>query len=157
MVKKETSQLPVRIYRSENQFALAAPLPGLEASDITVTIEGRRVTIQGNERGPRQHDLDLLNEEWSIGPYYREVELPEKVDGALANATYGNGVLVLTMPKVKSSGKTARAEFTLEVIDGARGERIGHMGHDIVKTTTKQHLARLAEISGKDGHVGLRT
>ena len=146
MSKRQTKRLPVRIYRSENQFALAAPVAGLEPGDITVTIEGKRVTIQGKERGPHQHDLDLVKAEWNIGPYFRGIVLPENVDGSLANATYGNGVLVLTMPKAKATERPVRTEFTLEAIKPTRGERIGHVGHDIRGTTTRQHLERLAQI-----------
>ena len=111
-----------------------------------MTIEGKRVTIQGKERGPHQHDLDLLKAEWSIGPYHREIALPENVDGSLANATYGNGVLVLTMPKAGSTEDVIRTEFTLDAIKPTRGERVGHVGHDIRKTTTRQHRERLAQI-----------
>jgi HSP20 family protein len=146
-MSKNTEWVPVRVYRSENQFALAAPLAGLEPGDITVMIEGRHVTIQGSERGPHQHDLDLLQAEWNIGPYFREIDLPEDVDGSLANATYGNGVLVLTIPKARATGEATRIEFGLETIRPTRGERVGHMGHDIQRTTTRQHLERLAQIA----------
>jgi HSP20 family protein len=117
---------------------LAAPVAGLEPGDITVAIEGKRVTIQGKERGPHQHDLDLLKAEWTIGPFFREVVLPKNVDGSLANATYGNGVLVLTMPKANGREKPTRTEFTLEAIEPTRGERIGHVGHKIQNTTTRR-------------------
>jgi HSP20 family protein len=138
MSKRQAKRLPVRIYQSENQFALAAPVAGLEPGDITVAIEGKRVTIQGKERGPHQHDLDLLKAEWTIGPFFREVVLPKNVDGSLANATYGNGVLVLTMPKANGREKPTRTEFTLEAIEPTRGERIGHVGHKIQNTTTRR-------------------
>jgi HSP20 family protein len=150
MSKNQSKQLPVRVYRSENQFALAAPLPGLEPEDITVSIEGNRVRIQCKERGPRQHHLDLLKAEWTVGPYHREIVLPENVDGSLTNATYGNGVLVLTMPKMKTSiGNPTHTEFTLELIGPARGERVGHMGHDIQETTTEKHLELLVHAPRK--------
>src|SRR5205085_2157786 len=114
-----------------------------------VRIEGRRVTIEGKERGPRQHGLDLVKAEWSIGPYHREIDLPENVDGALANATYGNGVLVVTLPKAKSAQRNSPTEFTLQPMGPTRGEHIGHMGHDILQTTTQEHLDRLAQIPGR--------
>ena len=135
MPKKQTQRLPVRIYESENQYAIAAPLAGLEAGDIHITIDGKHVTIHGKQRGPRQDRLDLLQVEWNIGPYYREIDLPDTVDGSLTNATYGNGVLVLTMPK--SNGTAPRVEFTLEAIHPTRGERIGHVGHEIQATTKR--------------------
>jgi HSP20 family protein len=146
MWKKQAQELPVRIYRSEKQFALAAPLAGLEPEDIRISINGKHVTIHGNQRGPRQDNLDLVQAEWSIGPYHRDIDLPEAVNGSLANATYGNGVLVLTLPKADGSGKPIRTEFTLEAVRPTCGEHIGHLGHDIRPTTTREHWARLAEI-----------
>jgi HSP20 family protein len=145
----KAKKLPVRLYQSDNQFALAAPLAGLEPEDIRISIKGTRVTIQGNERGPGQHNLDLLKAEWNIGPFYREVVLPEKVDGSLANATYGNGVLVLTLPRSQSPDSQASVDFTLEPNGHARGEHIGHMGHDIQRTTTGEHRKRRAQIPRK--------
>jgi HSP20 family molecular chaperone IbpA len=60
---------------------LAAPMPGLEAQDITVSINEKTVTIMGQERGPRQHGLELTLCEWTIGPYSREIVLDQAVDG----------------------------------------------------------------------------
>ncbi|HEX4998361.1 MAG TPA: Hsp20/alpha crystallin family protein [Terriglobia bacterium] len=139
-----TTRVPVRVYRSENQWGVAAPVPGLEPEDIKVVIDGRSVTIDGKERGPRQHDLALIRSEWTVGPYHRKVTLPDKVDGSLANATYGNGILVLTLPIVKNGQKSARTEFTLETVAPVRGGHIRHMGHDIQPTTTDEHLERMA-------------
>jgi len=137
MLKRQN--IPIRVYQTDNQLALAAPLAGLEPEDINVAIEGNRVTIRGRERGPHQHDLDLLVNEWAIGPYYREVTLPQRVDGSMANATYGNGVLVITMPKADSVRKSAKIEFSLERIAPTRGERVGHTGHEPQPTTTREH------------------
>jgi len=154
MLNYQTKRLPVRVYRNENQFALAAPMAGLEPQDIIVTVEGKRVTIHGKLRGPRQDDLDLLKAEWSFGPYQRTLLLPENVDGSLANATYGNGVLVVTLPRAKGMRNPQRTEFSLEPIGATRGERIGHMGHDIQGTSTRQHVERVAQVG--DGFHRLR-
>src|SRR5436190_13855667 len=116
MSKKQAQQLPVRIYRSEKQFALAAPLAGLEPEDIRISINGKHVTIHGSQRVPRQHGLDLVQAEWSIGPYHRDIDLPEAINGSLANAIYGNGVLVLTLPKANGTAKPTRTEFTLQAV-----------------------------------------
>jgi HSP20 family molecular chaperone IbpA len=149
MSKRQHQSVPVCIYQGENQIGMALPIAGLEPEDITVSIDGKRVTISGRERGPRQHGLDLLTAEWTIGPYYREVDLPDNVDGSLANATYGNGVLALTLPKTTSGQNGMRTEFTLEAIQATRGERVGHTGHDIRRMTTKQHLEAVAKLQGR--------
>ena len=89
--------------------------------------------IKGEERGPRQHELNLKVAEWRIGPYVREVSLDQPVNGAMTNATYGNGVLVLSIPKAKN-GSGSNAEFQLKQIEPTRGERIGYTGSEIRPT-----------------------
>jgi HSP20 family protein len=145
---------PVRIYQSEGRVMVAAPLPGLEPQDITVTITGSKVTIQGQLRGPRQDERDLAVAEWNFGPYYREVTLPHPVDGARANATYGNGVLVLALPKVEPGAESSQAEFRLEVIEPTRGAHVGHTGRDKRGTTTAEHLQRQKEAARRASRAG---
>ena len=141
-MKRGPQTLPVRLYQSEEHIMLAAPIPGLEPEDISLTISEDRVTIRGEERGPGQHERDLILEEWSIGPYYREVSLPNPVDGSLTNATYGNGVLVLSMPKLKPGQPGVPANFQLQPIEATRGERVGHSGKEIHPKTTLEHVKK---------------
>ena len=124
----ESQKIPVRLYRSRNQIVLASPMPGLEPGDIEVTISGRLLSINGVERGPRQHGLDLIRAEWTIGPYEREIELPENVNGRTTNATYGNGVLVISLPLSGEERDLETTRFKLRPTGLARGERVGHTG-----------------------------
>jgi hypothetical protein len=78
--------------------------------------------------------------ESTVGPYEREVELPHPVNGDLVNATYDNGVFVLSMPKAAQGQRTVPAEFGLETVGEARGERIGHAGRENRPHTTEEHL-----------------
>jgi HSP20 family protein len=136
-VTGEYQKIPVRIYDREKHIVLAAPLPGLEAENISVVVGGRRCVITGEERGPRQHGPDVLVSEWTIGPYYREISLERPVQGPLTNATYGNGVLVLSMPKAEQKdAATSEANFTLQPITATRGEWVGHIGSEIHPTPT---------------------
>lgn len=75
---------------------------------------------------------ELLLDEWSIGEYHRELELPEPVDGSLANVTYGNGVLVISLPK---SAYLTTAVLKLEKVGIDHGEHIGLAGHAQVADT----------------------
>jgi HSP20 family protein len=136
--------VPVRMYRTDSRIMIAAPMPGLEPDDIAVTVADAHVTIRGQERGPRQHERDLLLAEWTVGPYERQIQLPQPVNGALANATYGNGVLVLALPILASGQPSVRSEFVLEVIAATRGERVGHSGRDLHPTTTRERRQKKA-------------
>lgn len=129
-MEREAQTVPVRIYQSGNHLMLAAPMPGLQPHDISVSIADHTISIHGEERGPRQDNRELLIAEWNIGPYFRKIALEQAVNGDLTNATYGNGVLVLAMPKARDA-RGVDAEFTLEAISATRGERIGHTGSAI--------------------------
>ena len=138
-MEAQAQTIPVRIYDAEEQLVLAAPLPGLEPENISVTLAGNKVAIRGEERGPGQHRRDVIMDEWTIGPYYREVTLPQPVDGNLTNATYGNGVLVLSMPKRSDANASSGASFRLHPVDAIHGERIGHTGMDIYPKAAVKH------------------
>ena len=138
-MEREAQAVPVRVYQSDEHVMLAAPMPGLEPDDISVDVCGAAVTIRGQERGTGQHQRDLILAEWTIGPYYREVALPQPVDGSLTNATYGNGVLVLSMPKLKAGQSGVGANFKLRPIEATRGERVGHAGKEIQPKTSIEH------------------
>jgi HSP20 family protein len=140
-MRKEAQTVPVRIYESGNHLMLAAPMPGLQPQDISISIADHTISIRGEERGPRQDNLELLMAEWNIGPYFREIALDQAVNGDLTHATYGNGVLVLAMPKARD-GRGVDAEFTLEAISAARGERVGHTGSAIHPAGAGEREAR---------------
>ena len=137
-------KFPVRISESDGHLLLVTPMPGIKPADISIRIAGRSVKIAGRPTGPGQDD-NLLIEEWKIGFYYRDVKLNKPVSGSLTNATFGNGILTLAMPKVRSESDCSAVTFKLESIDPARGERIGHKGIGIVAAdnSDRKHPAPL--------------
>jgi HSP20 family protein len=143
LTSQQPQTVPLQVHQAEDRLVLTAPMPGLEPQDIAVIISGNRVTIRGEYRGSRQNQPEILISEWTIGPYYREVVLPQPVDGALTNATYGNGILVLSMPMLNPGEQGGYTEFRLEANKGARGQRVGHKGSDIQPATPRKHHQRV--------------
>jgi HSP20 family protein len=129
--------VPVQLHQADDRLVLATPLPGLEPQDIAVAISGDRLTIRGAYRGSRQEQPETLVSEWTMGPYYRDITLPQPVNGVLTNATYGNGVLVLSMPTLEPGKPRGETAFRLEAITGAKAQRVGHTGSDIQPTMTQ--------------------
>ena len=118
--------IPVKMYRSENLLMVAAPLPGLQPEDILVEVNADgHLIIQGDTRALLKDIKELLVDEWSIGTYYRDLELPNAVDGAHANLSYGNGVIVVALPL---SEQTTAASLTMQKVGVDRGQRIGNSG-----------------------------
>ncbi len=118
--------IPIKMYRTPERLVIAVPMPGSEPEDILVKVTESSVVMQGDIRGLLKDFKELLTDEWSVGSYYREVQLPNPVDGEHAIVTYGNGVLVVNLP---ISEKTVPATLVLERTGAAHGERVGNSGH----------------------------
>jgi len=95
--------IPLNIFENEDGLVLSAPMPGIEESDLDISVLGDELRLRASERGPGQERKDYLLREWSYGPYERRVRLPYAVDADRAVATLGNGVLVLTLPRAAST------------------------------------------------------
>ena len=118
--------LPVKVYRMHDHLTVAAPMPGLEPEDILVEVtEQGQLILHGDRRGSLKEVKEVLLDEWNVGPYHRELVLPEPVDGEHANITYGNGVLVVAF---LLSQEMQPARITLEKTGTAHGEYRGNIG-----------------------------
>jgi HSP20 family protein len=121
--------LPVNIYRGLRRLMVAARLPGLEPQNIRLEVDGSRFSIQGLPRGAGQERRPgYLQHEWMVGPYQREIELPESVDASRANATYDNGVLVVMFPR---AARPVSGTITMAKVGTARGRCCRHVGQDL--------------------------
>jgi HSP20 family protein len=145
MAQQPQQGVPLQIHQTDKLIVVAAPMPGLEPQDISVVVVGNKVTLRGSYRGSRQENSDLIVSEWTVGPYYREVVLPAPVNGPLTNATYGNGVLVLAMPKLDEGSQGSYTEFQLEGVEPTRGQHVGHTGSDIQPTSTEEHRHKIEQ------------
>lgn len=120
-------QLPVNIYQEGELLMVAAPMPGMEAQDIEITLEGSRLAIRAGLRGPgQQRSKSFVLQEWTSGPYERTIQLPKQVDGSRANATYDNGILVLMFPL---NAQAVSAHLHMIKVGTAKGQLVGQRGH----------------------------
>jgi HSP20 family protein len=119
--------VPIKMYRTQDRLTIAAPMPGIQPEDLLIRITAKNsLVLQGEIRGVLKDIKEVLVDEWNAGGYYREIALPNAVDGAHANVTYGNGVVVVALPL---SEKTTIADITVPKVGTDRGERVGHAGH----------------------------
>ena len=115
------------MYRTEDRLTIASPMPGIQPEDLHISItESNSLILQGEIRGALKDVKEVLIDEWDAGGYYREVALPNAVDGVRANITYGNGVIVVVLPL---SEKTVTANISVPKVGTDKGGRIGHSGH----------------------------
>jgi HSP20 family protein len=92
---------------SKDAVTVKAELPGVEAKDVAVSLEGDVLTIKGEkeqkkeEKDERQHRVER-----SWGAFMRSVRLPAPVDGSKVTATCKDGVITVTLPKAPGAKGT---------------------------------------------------
>jgi HSP20 family protein len=119
--------IPIKMYRTQDRLTIAAPMPGIQPEDLLIRVTDKNsLILQGEIRGVLKDIKEVLIDEWDAGGYYREIALPNAVDGVHANVTYGNGVVVVALPL---SEKTVVANITVPKVGTDKGERVGHTGH----------------------------
>ena len=70
--------------------------------DVDIEVTGNTLTIKGETTNEEQtEEDDYLCRECHYGSYYRTVTLPQALESDKAEATFGDGVLTLTMPKTE--------------------------------------------------------
>lgn len=94
----------VDVVDRDSEVVVRAELPGVENKDLDVTVTGNSVAIRGSTRHEEKEEKgDYYRCEISRGSFARVVPLPADVDPDQAKSSFENGVLELTLPKVKAA------------------------------------------------------
>lgn len=87
-----------------SEITVQAEIPGCDAKDIDVRLEGRVLTISGEKKQEKEDkDENFHRLERSYGSFSRMIELPADVDADTIDATYRKGILKLVLHKTASS------------------------------------------------------
>jgi HSP20 family protein len=119
-------RIPVNVYETDEDVVIVAPMPGVEAENVDIEVVGSTVTLSASLRGPGQDDRRYLLHEWTYGSYERTITLPVEVDAQHANASHGNGILVLSLPK---ASRTKSVHVPLRQVSSSQATHQGHSGH----------------------------
>ena len=109
-------QLDVDIYQTAEDIIIIAPIPGVEVSELDISIENENdvVTIKGRREVPEvleeQEDSPenkYLRQECQWGQFYRQIILPQEVNVSDVEAKFKKGILILKLPllRLQNSGK----------------------------------------------------
>ena len=81
---------------------ILAELPGVEASDVKVSIRGRVVMIRGNKKGRirTKEGMRFFCMERYFGGFMKSIPLPRPVNSHLAKTRMKNGLLEVLLPRV---------------------------------------------------------
>lgn len=97
--------MKLEVSEKDDSYLVKAEVPGVHKEDISVKIEGDRVSISAEtkKQTDEKEGGKVLRSEFTYGSIFREFSLGGDVDAEKATATYQNGVLELMLPKRPSS------------------------------------------------------
>jgi len=102
----------VDVIDREAEIVVRAELPGVEKDGVNITVTGHTLMLRAETRHEeREEKGEYYRHETSHGEFERTLQLPDAVDENNAKATFRNGVLEVTLPKLK---KTPRKQISIE-------------------------------------------
>ena len=100
------------ISEGKKEITIKAEVPGIEARDFDVSLDGQILTIKGEKKDEeKENEETYYRVERSYGYFSRTIELPAAVDPKKIEASYKKGILKIKLRKTKSS-ETKRIKIT---------------------------------------------
>ena len=91
---------PIDVHETDDDLVVTAALPGVKPEDVDITMTGQNLTLRGEFRAHDDVKSDrYLYRERRFGTFSRSLQLPVRVQGEKADASFDNGVLTLRVPK----------------------------------------------------------
>jgi HSP20 family protein len=98
-------ELALDMYETDDNLVVEASLPGFKPDEVDISVEGSTLTIKGEHEENREEEQEgkYHFRERRYGSFQRTVSLPADIKADEAEASFENGVLKLTLPKLEES------------------------------------------------------
>jgi len=97
------------IRETDKEFRVTAELPGMDESDIEVTLSGGMLVIKGEKKeGKTEKGENMHLTERRYGSIYRSLPIPDGVDEDKVDASFAKGILKVSMKKRPSTVKPVK-------------------------------------------------
>jgi len=110
MANKEEKTIPGRyfipaadIFETDEALTLIMEMPGVEKKNVNIALENDLLHVEGQIDFSNYQGMDPVYTEYNVGHYARRFTLSGKVDRDNISAQLDDGVLTLTLPKVKEA------------------------------------------------------
>ena len=105
ILEKETKglTLPVDIKEFDNEYKVRIELPGVKKENVEIDLNKSYMKISAKkEEEKEEKNKKYHRTEFAYGNYCRTVYFPQEIDVNGSNAKLNDGVLCLTLPKIKN-------------------------------------------------------
>lgn len=92
----------VDIVEHDKHYEITAEMPGIKKEDIHITLENGvlRLEAETSQEEKEEKDGKVIRQERRYGKYMRSFDLDNNVHEEDINASFADGILTLTAPKV---------------------------------------------------------
>ncbi|KAA3614045.1 MAG: Hsp20/alpha crystallin family protein [Calditrichaeota bacterium] len=94
----------VDISETENEFAVAIELPGIEKDNLSINVKEGVLTIKGVKKSEEKTEgVNYLRMERNYGEFERQFNLSKNIISDKITAEFKNGVLDIKLPKAEEA------------------------------------------------------
>ena len=91
----------VNVYEYDDKVGIVAEIPGLDKKNVTVDVEDSVLTISGDKHGFDDSGGKCITRELKQSSFKRSFNLGEHLDGDNVEASFKDGMLSISVPKVE--------------------------------------------------------
>lgn len=92
------------ILETPDKFQIIVELPGIEVSDVDITVENDVLTLRGERKFAEPQEKETYRRvERLYGAFGRRIALPPKCDSTKIDATMRGGLLTIEVPKMEQA------------------------------------------------------
>ncbi len=106
-------RMPMDLYRDGDHYVLSADLPGIDPGSVDIDVDGQLLTIRAERTLPSGDGVKWITREREGASFLRQLNLGQGIDTERISATYGNGVLSVTIP-VSEKAKPRKVAVTTD-------------------------------------------
>lgn len=111
---KVTFSPSCEVTENDKTYLMKFDIPGVKKENIKVEMDGDQLTVRAERREEKKEDTKKRHySEVYYGTYTRSFTLPKPVDEKAVVATYENGILSVTIPKMESLPVSKAKQITV--------------------------------------------
>jgi HSP20 family protein len=95
---------PMNVTQDADNFYVRSEVPGIKASELSISAVKNRLSIAGKREIPSENDrVSYHRKERPEGSFNRSLTLPAELDVERIDARYADGILTLKLPKAEAA------------------------------------------------------
>lgn len=98
-----SSQVPLDLYETENEYVAKLAVPGLKPDNFELTMQQNVLLIKGHTQTQQREGVRYHVQEQRFGDFNRTIQFPSLVDADKIQASLADGILTIHVPKAEAA------------------------------------------------------